>query len=183
LSVLAIVYTSLTTLRQVDLKKIIAYSSVAHIGFVTIGIFTGNLQGLEGSLLLILSHGLVSGALFFCVGVLYDRFHTRVLKYYGGLAQKIPLFAGLFLFFTLANVSLPGTSSFVAEFLILCGVFQQSPVVAVFAATGVIFGAAYGIWLCNRLVFGAIHIRAVTFAGDLQRREICVFLPLVVGTL
>jgi proton-translocating NADH-quinone oxidoreductase chain M len=186
MSVVAIVYTSLTTLRQIDLKKIIAYSSVAHMGFVTIGLFTGNLQGIEGSMLIMLSHGFVSSALFLCVGVLYDRHHTRILKYYGGLAQTMPLFAVVFVFFTLANLGFPGTSSFAGELLTLVGMVQSSICVTIFASTGMVLGAAYSVWLCNRLIFGGSTPRKLSEiweTTDLTKREMSVFVPLIFMTL
>ena len=145
MSVVAIIYVSLTTLRMVDLKKIIAYSSVAHMAFVTLGIFTFNLQAIEGSILLMLSHGVVSSALFMCVGVLYDRHKTRVIKYYSGMIQVMPLFMTIFLVFTLANLSLPTTGGFIGEFLVLVGLFQTSKVIAALASTGMVLGAAYSI--------------------------------------
>jgi len=126
MSICAVIYTSLTTLRQVDMKRIIAYSSVAHMGFVTLGLFALNIQGIEGAIMLMLSHGIVSGALFLSVGVLYDRYHTRIIKYYGGLTTVMPLYATVFLFFTMANISLPGTSSFIGEILVLVGVYSTS---------------------------------------------------------
>jgi NADH:ubiquinone oxidoreductase subunit 4 (subunit M) len=145
ISVVAVLYVSLTTLRQVDLKKIIAYSSVAHMAFVTLGIFTYNLQAIEGSILLMLSHGLVSSALFMCVGVLYDRHKTRVIKYYSGMIQVMPLFMTLFLIFSLANLSLPTFFSFIGEFLVLVGLFQINKTVCLLAAIGMVLGAAYSI--------------------------------------
>lgn len=145
MSVIAIIYVSLTTLRQIDLKKIIAYSSVAHMAFVTIGIFTYNLQAIEGSIFLMLSHGIVSSALFMCVGVLYDRHKTRIIKYYSGMIQVMPLFMSLFLIFTLANLSLPTTAGFVGEFLVLVGLFQSNKFVGVLASVGMVLGAAYSI--------------------------------------
>ena len=183
LSIVAIIYASLTTLRQIDLKKIIAYSSVAHMGFVTIGLFTLNIQGIEGSILLMLSHGLVSGGLFLCVGMLYDRYKTRVLEYYGGLAQVMPTFAVIFLFFIMANISVPGTSSFVGEFLVLLGVFQHSTVAATLATTGVILGAAYSIWLYNRVMFGELNTKYITAYHDLNRREFFIFVPFIILVL
>jgi proton-translocating NADH-quinone oxidoreductase chain M len=186
MSAVAIVYTSLTTLRQIDLKKIIAYSSVAHMGFVTIGLFTGNLQGIEGAILIMLSHGFVSSALFLCVGVLYDRHHTRILKYYSGLAQTMPLFAVVFVFFTLANLGFPGTSSFSGELLTLVGMVQSSVSVTVIASTGMVLGAAYSVWLCNRLLFGGSTPRKLAEiweTTDLTKREMAVFFPLIFLTL
>jgi proton-translocating NADH-quinone oxidoreductase chain M len=145
LSVIAIIYVSLTTLRQIDLKKIIAYSSVAHMAFVTLGIFTFNLQAIEGSILLMLSHGLVSSALFMCVGILYDRHKTRIIKYYSGLLQVMPLFITIFFIFTLANLSFPTTSGFIGEFLVLVGLFQTNKFITFLASTGMVLGAAYSI--------------------------------------
>nr|YP_009710065.1 NADH dehydrogenase subunit 4 [Coleochaete scutata]QFU80170.1 NADH dehydrogenase subunit 4 [Coleochaete scutata] len=183
LSVLAILYASLTTIRQIDLKKIIAYSSVAHMNFVTLGLFSLNIQGIEGSILLMLSHGLVSSALFLCVGVLYDRHHTRLVKYYGGLVHTMPIFSVLFLFFTFANMSIPGTSSFVGEFLILIGAFQTNSYAATLASIGMILGAAYSIWLYNRVVFGNFKPNFIDHFADLNRREVCMFLPLLIAVL
>jgi len=183
LSIIAIVYTSLTTLRQVDLKRIIAYSSVAHMGFVTIGMFTLNIQGIEGSMLLMLSHGVVSSALFLCVGVIYDRHKTRIIKYYSGLTVKMPLFSMIFLFFILANMGFPGTSSFVSEFLVLTGSFKSNVFVTTVATTGVIWGAAYSIWLYNRVMFGNIRTSHISAFQDLERREFMVFAPCVFLTL
>ena len=145
LSLVAAVYASLTTLRQIDLKKIIAYSSVSHMGFVTIGIFTLTIQGVEGSIILMLSHGLVSSALFLCIGVLYDRHHTRIIKYYGGLVQVMPIFTTFLMFFSFANIGFPGTSSFIGEILVLLGSFQVSTILTFFSATSMILGAAYSI--------------------------------------
>jgi proton-translocating NADH-quinone oxidoreductase chain M len=193
LSVLAIIYTSLTTLRQIDLKKVIAYSSVAHMGFVTIGLFTNTIAGIEGALLIMISHGFVSSALFLCVGVLYDRHHTRIIKYYSGLAQSMPLFSFIFVFFTLANLGLPGTSSFPGEFLTLVGAAHSSPILVFFAGSGMVLGAAYSIWLCNRLLFGgatpqkahalAADVSVTGLPVDINRREAAVFLPLIFLTL
>lgn len=171
LSLIAAVYASLTTLRQVDLKKIIAYSSVSHMGFVTIGIFTLNTQGIEGSIILMLSHGLVSSALFLCVGILYDRHHTRIIKYYSGLVQVMPLFTVFLMFFSFANIGFPGTSSFIGEFLVLIGSFQISTVLTFFLATSMVLGAAYSIWLLNRVVFGILKTQYFTVFQDVSRRE------------
>jgi len=179
LSVIAVIYTSLTTLRQVDMKRIIAYSSVAHMGFVTIGLFTLNIQGIEGSMLLMLSHGIVSSALFLCVGVIYDRHKTRIIKYYSGLAVKMPMFATVFLFFILANMGFPGTSSFVSEFLVLVGAIKSNVFVTALATTGVIWGAGYSIWLYNRVAFGNIRISHISAFHDMDRREFMVFLPCI----
>ena len=183
MSIIAIIYTSLTTLRQVDLKKIIAYSSVAHMNFVTLGLFSLNAQGVEGSVMLMLSHGLVSPALFLLVGALYDRHKTRLLRYYGGCGRTMPIFALLFLFFTMANISLPGTSSFVGEFLVLTGAFQTNTFAAVMAATGMVLGAAYALWLCNRVIYGLSKPYYVAAFSDLSRREVFLFLPFVFAVL
>nr|YP_011003674.1 NADH dehydrogenase subunit 4 [Gracilaria eucheumatoides]WPS66076.1 NADH dehydrogenase subunit 4 [Gracilaria eucheumatoides] len=178
LSIIAILYASLTTLRQIDLKKIIAYSSVSHMGFVTIGIFSLNLHGIEGSILLMLSHGLVSSALFLCIGILYDRYKTRILKYYGGLIQVMPLFGTFFLFFTFANLGFPGTSSFVGELLVLMGVFQINRILTFLASMGIILGAAYSIWLFNRVSFGSLKIQYFEHFQDVSRREFWILVPL-----
>jgi len=183
LSIIAIIYTSLTTLRQIDLKKIIAYSSVAHMNFVTLGLFSLNTQGIEGSILLMLSHGLVSPALFLCVGVLYDRHKTRLVRYYAGCGRTMPLFATLFVFFTMANISLPGTSSFIGEFLVLTGTYQNNSFAAFLAATGMILGAAYALWLCNRLVYGVVKPHFMTSFSDISRREFFMFFPIIVSVL
>lgn len=183
MSIIAIVYASLTTLRQVDLKKIIAYSSVAHMNYVTLGMFSLNVQGIEGSLLLMLSHGFVSSALFLCIGTIYDRTHTRLIKYYGGAAQTMPLFSFFFFFFTLGNISLPGTSSFVGEILILLGVFQTNTFVGFVATSGMIFGTAYSIWLFNRVSFGNLKPYFFKSFADLNRRESFLFLPFFFAVL
>jgi len=181
LSVLGIIYASFTTLRQIDLKKIIAYSSVAHMGFVTLGLFSLNTHGVEGALLLMLSHGFVASALFLCIGILYDRTHTRLIRYYGGLVQTMPIFSFFFFIFTLGNLSLPGTSSFVGEFLILLGVFQTNTFIATLAATGMILGGAYSIWLYNRVVFGNLKPQYLHHFADVNRREFFILLPFVLA--
>nr|YP_010199852.1 NADH dehydrogenase subunit 4 [Hydropuntia urvillei]UAD89860.1 NADH dehydrogenase subunit 4 [Hydropuntia urvillei] len=178
LSIVAILYASLTTLRQVDLKKIIAYSSVSHMGFVTIGIFSLNLYGIEGSILLMLSHGLVSSALFLCVGILYDRYKTRILKYYGGLIQIMPIFGIFFFFFIFANLGFPGTSNFIGELLVLIGAFQINRILTFFASLGMILGAAYSIWLFNRVSFGGLKTQYFLHFQDISRREFWILTPL-----
>lgn len=180
LSVIAVIYTSLTTLRQIDLKKIIAYSSVAHMGFVTVGLFSMNIQGLEGSLIIMLSHGFVSSGMFLCIGVLYERYHTRLIKYYTGLTQTMPLFSIFFLFFSMANLGFPGTSSFVGEFLVLIGAFNSSTFVTFLIATGMVLGAAYSLWLCNRVLFGQLKIVYISQYTDINHREFCMLVPLCV---
>lgn len=183
MSVIAVIYTSLTTVRQVDLKKVIAYSSVAHMNFVTLGLFSLNPQGVEGSLLLMLSHGLVSPALFLCIGALYDRHKTRLVRYYGGCVRTMPVFSAVFLFFTMGNISLPGTSSFVGEFMVLAGTFQANPFICVLGATGMVLGGAYSLWLYNRIVFGAFKPHFISTYADLNRREFFTFLPLILSVL
>nr|YP_004222735.1 NADH dehydrogenase subunit 4 [Glaucocystis nostochinearum]ADW83107.1 NADH dehydrogenase subunit 4 [Glaucocystis nostochinearum] len=183
MGVIGIVYGSLTTLRQIDLKKIIAYSSVAHMNFVVLGIFALNLQGIEGSILLMLSHGIVSPALFLAIGVLYDRYKSRILNYYSGLVQVMPLFAIFFGFFTLANISLPTTSSFVGEFLVLLGAFRYNTIAAFIATLGIILGASYSLWLYNRVIFGNIKVYYLSYFYDLNRRETFLFIPLVLISL
>ncbi|MEJ6784459.1 MULTISPECIES: NADH-quinone oxidoreductase subunit M [Phyllobacteriaceae] len=180
LSVIAIIYTSLVALMQEDIKKLIAYSSVAHMGYVTMGIFAMNQEGVQGAIFQMLSHGLVSGALFLCVGVVYDRMHTREIAAYGGLVNNMPKYAVAFLIFTMANVGLPGTSGFVGEFLTLFGIFQVNTWVALFAATGVILSAAYALWLYRRVVFGALTKESLKGLFDLSGREKVVLYPLVI---
>lgn len=183
LSVIAIIYTSLVALVQEDIKKLIAYSSIAHMGFVTMGIFAMNEQGLQGAMFLMLSHGFVSGALFLCVGVIYDRMHTREIAAYGGLVNRMPKYAVALMVFTMANVGLPGTSGFVGEFLTMMAVFERNTWVAFFAATGVILSAAYALWLYRRVVFGALEKDSLKGIMDLNGREVAVMVPLVFLTI
>ncbi|MFU8823075.1 NADH-quinone oxidoreductase subunit M [Yoonia sp.] len=183
LSAIAIVYTSLVALAQSDMKKLIAYSSVAHMGFVTMGIFSANQQGVDGAIFQMISHGFISGALFLCVGVIYDRMHTREIDAYGGLVNRMPAYALIFLFFTMANVGLPGTSGFVGEFLTLVGVFQVNTWVALFATSGVILSAAYALWLYRRVVLGDLIKESLRSITDMTGRERLIFAPLVVMTL
>ncbi len=183
LSVIAIVYTSLVALMQEDMKKLIAYSSVAHMGFVTMGIFSLNRQGIDGAIFQMISHGLVSGALFLCVGVVYDRMHTREIAAYGGLVKTMPLYAFTFMVFTMANVGLPGTSGFVGEFLSLMGAFKSNTWVAFFATTGVILSAGYALWLYRRVVFGKLEKPALMHLPDMTPRELTTLLPLIVLTI
>jgi NADH-quinone oxidoreductase subunit M len=183
LSVVAIVYTSLVALAQEDMKKLIAYSSVAHMGFVTMGMFTFTQEGLQGAVFQMVSHGLVSGALFLCVGVIYDRMHTRDIAAYGGLVNRMPIYAAVFMLFTLANVGLPGTSGFVGEFLTLIAAFKVNTWVAFLATTGVILSAAYALYLYRRVVFGVLEKRELAAITDLNWREIVAFAPLVALTI
>ena len=181
LSVIAVIYTSLVALAQEDMKKLIAYSSVAHMGFVTIGIFTFNVQGIEGAIFQMLSHGVVSAALFLCVGVVYDRMHSRLIGTYGGLVHRMPAYAAVFMVFMLASIGLPGTSGFIGEILVLVGIFQVNTWVAAAAALGVILGAAYMLWLYRRVIFGALTKEDLKSILDLDRREIAIFAPLVIA--
>ena len=183
LSAIAIVYTSLVALVQEDMKKLIAYSSVAHMGFVTMGIFAANQQGIDGAIFQMISHGFISGALFLCVGVIYDRMHTRQIDAYGGLVNRMPAYALIFMLFTMANVGLPGTSGFIGEFLTLMAVFQVNTWVAAVATTGVIFSAAYALWLYRRVVLGDLIKESLKTITDMSRRERAIFAPLVVATI
>jgi len=183
LSAIAIVYTSLVALVQEDMKKLIAYSSVAHMGFVTMGIFSMTRQGIDGAVFQMISHGLVSGALFLCVGVVYDRMHTREIVAYGGLANRMPLYAGIFMLFTMANVGLPGTSGFVGEFMTLLGTFANNTWVAFFATSGVILSAGYALWLYRRVVFGKMEKPNLEWMPDITRREFATLLPLLLLTV
>ena len=179
LSVIAVIYTSLVALAQEDMKKLIAYSSVAHMGFVTAGTFTLTQQGVEGALYQMLSHGIVSGALFLCVGVVYDRLHSREIARYGGLVHRMPRYAFVFMVFMLASVGLPGTSGFIGEFLVMVGAFQVSTWLALLLATGLILGAAYMLWLYRRVIFGKLTKPDLMTMMDLNKREIAIFVPLI----
>ena len=183
LSLIAIIYTSLVALMQEDMKKLIAYSSVAHMGFVTLGIFTMTQQGVEGSIFQMISHGLVSAALFLCVGVVYERLHTRMISKYGGLVSIMPRYAIVFMVFTLGAIGLPGTSGFVGEFLVLMGTFKKSFLVATIASLGVILGAAYMLWLYKRIIFGKIVNEDVKSMVDLKRFEVIILFTLVVPVI
>ena len=179
LSIVAIIYTSLVALAQEDMKKLIAYSSVAHMGFVTMGLFTINTQGVEGAILIMLSHGFVSAGLFLCVGVIYDRKHSRMISSYGGLVHRMPVYAFVFMLFTLASVGLPGTSGFVGEFLTLVGAYRVSTVVALLATVGIILGPAYMLWLYRRVIFGELTKDELKDIVDLSPREIAIFTPMI----
>lgn len=183
LSVVAIIYTSLVAMMQEDIKKLIAYSSVAHMGFVTMGIFAATAQGVGGGIFQMVSHGIVSGALFLCVGVVYDRIHTREIAAYGGLVERMPLYAAAFMVFTMANVGLPGTSGFVGEFLTLVGTFRVNIPVATFATLGVILSAAYALWVYRKVIFGKLEKPKLLDIQDLGWREIAILAPLVFFTL
>ena len=183
LSAIAIVYTSLVALMQEDMKKLIAYSSVAHMGYVTAGIFAANQQGIDGAIFQMLSHGFISGALFLCVGVIYDRMHTREIDAYGGLVNRMPAYAAVFMLFRMANVGLPGTSGFVGEFLTLMGMFQANTWVAAIATSGVILSAAYALWLYRRVVMGDLIKESLKSISDMTVRERWIFAPLIVMTI
>jgi NADH-quinone oxidoreductase subunit M len=183
LSVIAVIYTSLVAFRQTDIKKLIAYSSVAHMGFVTMGIFAGNPTGVQGAIFQMLSHGIISGALFLCVGVVYDRMHTREIAFYGGLVNRMPWYAAVFLLFTMGNVGLPGTSGFVGEILTMTGTYGVSTWAALFATTGIILSAVYALSLYRRAVFGELTNPKLAGIADLELREVWIFVPLIVGTL
>ena len=183
LSVIAIIYTSLVAMMQSDMKKLIAYSSVAHMGYVTMGIFAANVQGVQGAIFQMLSHGIVSGALFLCVGVVYDRMHTREIDAYGGLVNNMPKYAVAFMIFTMANVGLPGTSGFVGEITVLLGTFRANSWVAFFATTGIILSACYALWLYRRMIFGALDKESLKSLLDLSGREKAILYPLIALTI
>ena len=183
LSVIAIIYTSLVALVQEDMKKLIAYSSVAHMGFVTMGIFAVTAQGVAGGIFQMISHGIVSAALFLCVGVVYDRMHTREIAAYGGLVNRMPVYAFVFMVFTLANVGLPGTSGFVGEFLTLIGTFRVNNWVATLATLGTILSAAYALWLYRKVIFGKLEKPSLFNIRDIGWREVAIFAPLVILTI
>ena len=183
LSVVAIIYTSLVALAQEDMKKLVAYSSVAHMGFVTIGIFTVSVQGVEGALFQMLSHGIISAALFLCVGVVYDRIHSRDIARYGGLVHRMPAYALVFMVFTLGALGLPGTSGFIGEFLSLLAAYQTNRLLAVLASIGVVLGAVYMLWLYRRVMLGVLEKEELKSILDLNRREVAIFTPLVVLVL
>ena len=183
LAVIGIVYTSFTAIRQTDFKRIIAYTSIAHMNLVIVGLFSFNVIGFEGAILQSLSHGFVASALFLIIGVVYDRHHTRLIKYYGGLVHSMPIYIFIFLFFTLANIGLPGTSSFIGEFLILTGSYKINTSVTFISATGMILGGCYALWLFNRIAYGNLKTQYFNIYLDLNKREFFTFLPLILGTL
>ena len=183
LATVGIVYTSFTAIRQTDFKRIIAYTSVAHMNLVIVGLFSFNVIGLEGAILQSLSHGFVASALFLLIGVVYDRHHTRMVQYYGGLVHTMPIYTLIFLFFTMANIGLPGTSSFVGEFLILLGSFKTNIFITSISATSMIVGGCYSLWLFNRIVYGNLKTQYFTYYLDVSKRELILFIPLLIGTL
>jgi NADH-quinone oxidoreductase subunit M len=182
MSVVGIVYTSFTAIRQTDFKRIIAYTSVAHMNLVMVGLFSFNIIGLEGAILQSLSHGFVASALFLIIGVVYDRHHTRMVKYYGGLVHTMPLYVMIFLFFTMSNIGLPGTGSFVGEFLILTGSFKTNTTITFISATGMIIGGCYSLWLFNRIAYGNLKTQYFQTYLDINKREFLTFFPLILGT-
>ena len=182
IAAISILYTSLTAIRQTDFKRIIAYTSIAHMNLVILGLFSFNIVGIEGAILQSLSHGFVASALFAIIGVVYDRYHTRTVKYYGGLVHIMPIYIIIFLFFTMANIGLPGTGSFVGEFLILTGSFQTNILVTVIGATSMILGGCYSLWLFNRIAYGNLKTQYIKKFVDLNKKEFYIFLPLILGT-
>jgi len=179
LSVLGILYASMSAIRQTDIKRIIAYSSIAHMNLVTLGLFSFNIIGLEGAILQSISHGFVAGGMFLLVGILYNRHHSRFLFYYGGLVHLMPIYSTIFLLFTLANIALPGTSSFVGEFLLLCGVFKINAILCIVSALGVILCGAYSLWLYNRIIFGNLKVNYTFNFIDINMREFLILFPLL----
>jgi len=183
IAIISVIFTSFTAIRQTDFKRIIAYTSIAHMNLVIIGIFSFNIIGLEGSILQSLSHGFVASALFLIIGVVYDRHRTRIIQYYGGIASVMPIYCTVFLFFTMANISFPGTSSFIGEFLILVGSFKVNKIITFIGSTGIVIGGLYSLWLLNRICFGNLKTQYNFKFLDLNLREIIVFIPLIFGTL
>lgn len=180
LSLLGVVYGSLSTIRQIDLKRVIAYSSVAHMNLVMLGLFSDNQHGIEGAIYLMVGHGVVSTALFFCVGVLYDRYHSRLIRYYGGLTTVMPMFSFFFLMFTLANMGFPGTSNFLGEILLFVGIYSYNSTTLIFATAGIVLSAVYSVLLYNRVAFGALKTTYISQFSDLNRREFMILLSLLI---
>lgn len=180
---LGVIYASLSTLRQIDMKRVIAYSSIAHMNLVVLGLFSGTQEGIEGAIYLMLGHGLISTALFFCVGVLYDRHHSRLIRYYGGLVTAMPLYIAVLLLFSFANMSFPGTPNFLGELLLLAGLAKHSLATTLFAATGIVFSAVYSVWTLNRLAFGTLRTNYIKYYHDLTRREVIIFITLFIPTV
>ena len=183
IAVISIIYTSLTAIRQTDLKRIIAYASIAHMNLIMLGLFSLNIQGVVGSIVQMISHGIVASALFLCVGIIYDRHHTRLLKYYSGLVQVMPLFITLFLLFTFANAALPGTCNFVGEVMLFTGIFLDNIFITILSSSGIILSGAYSLWLFNRVAYGQIKINFIKHFKDLNKREFMVLFPLAILTL
>lgn len=183
MAVIGVIYTSFTAIRQTDFKRIIAYTSVAHMNLVIVGMFCFNNISMEGAILQSISHGFVASALFLIIGIVYERHHTRMVKYYGGLVHVMPIYVFIFLFFTMANIGLPGTGSFVGEFLILIGIYQLNTTIAFFSATGMVLGGCYSLWLFNRIAYGNLKSQYLIHFKDINKREFLVLIPLIVGTL
>ena len=183
IAVIGILYASFTAIRQTDFKRIIAYTSIAHMNLVVLGIFSFNVIGLEGAILQSLSHGFIASGLFLVISIVYDRYRTRIVQYYGGLSATMPIYIIIFLFFTVANISFPGMSSFVGEFLILLGSFKVNTTITFFSATSIILGGAYSLWLFNRIAFGSLKTQYTSKFLDLSLKEFVVFIPLILGTL
>ena len=183
LAVLGVVYTSLTAIRQTDLKRVIAYASIAHMNLIMLGLFSLNIQGVEGSIIQMISHGIVSSALFLCVGVIYDRHHTRIVKYYGGLVNTMPVFIVFFLIFMFANAALPGTCNFIGEILLFTGIFQDNIFVTIVSASGIILSAVYSLWLFNRIAYGNVKVQNIKGFIDMSYREFMILCPLLFLTI
>lgn len=183
LAIISIIYSSLTTIRQIDMKRIIAYSSVAHMNLVVLGIFSGNIQGITGAIFLMVAHGIVSSALFFLIGVVYDKYGTRIIYYYGGLMQTMPLFATQLLFFCLANIGLPGTCNFIGELVVFIGLVERNYIVLLISVTGVVLSVLYTMFFCNRIIFGNLNLNYIFIYKDMTLRESAITLPLIVLTL
>jgi NADH-quinone oxidoreductase subunit M len=182
-AVISIIYASLTTIRQVDMKRIIAYSSVAHMNLVVLGIFSGNIQGISGAIFLMIAHGIVSSALFFLIGVIYDKYGTRIIYYYGGLVQSMPLFATQLLFFCLANIGLPGTCNFIGELVVFIGLVERNLIVLLISVTGVVLSVLYTMFFCNRIIFGNLNVNYIFIYKDMTFRELAITFPLVFLTV
>jgi proton-translocating NADH-quinone oxidoreductase chain M len=183
IGLLSIIYTSLTAIRQTDLKRIIAYASIAHMNLIMLGLFSLNIQGIEGSLIQMISHGIVSSALFLCVGIVYDRYHTRLLKYYSGLVLIMPNFVSIFLLFMFANAALPGTCNFVGEFLLFIGIFQDNIFITILAASSIVLSGVYSLWLFNRVSYGNLKVQYIRGFSDITKREFFLLLPLIFLTI
>jgi NADH-quinone oxidoreductase subunit M len=182
-AIISIIYASFTTIRQVDMKRIIAYSSVAHMNLVVLGIFSGNIQGISGAIFLMIAHGIVSSALFFLIGVIYDKYGTRIIYYYGGLVKTMPLFATQLLFFCMANIGLPGTCNFIGEFIVFIGLVERNFVILLISVTGVILSVLYTMFFCNRIIFGNSNVNYIYIYKDMTIRELALTSPLVFLTL
>jgi NADH-quinone oxidoreductase subunit M len=182
-AVISIIYASLTTIRQIDMKRIIAYSSVAHMNLVVLGIFSGNTQGIAGAIFLMIAHGIVSSALFFLIGVIYDKYGTRIIYYYGGLVQTMPLFATQLLFFCMANIGLPGSCNFIGELIVFIGLVERNFIVLLISVTGVVLSVLYTMFFCNRIIFGNLNLNYIFIYKDMTFRELAITLPLIFLTI